>query len=193
MTPRRSDAGFTLLEVLVALTVVGFIMVGLQQGLHFGLAASERMERLSRRQDSFGAAERVLRRLIEQAEPAPTGAALLGSPGTLLMRSTLPRLGDGGAPPRSIALGTDAGHRLVLRWHDPAGVAMEEAVLLERIASVEFAYWGTASDGSGGWHRSWDAAEMPRLVRIRLRALEPGRTWPDIVGRPMIEKLAAQE
>ena len=31
--------GFTLLEILVALTVLGFLLAGLAQGVHFGLLA----------------------------------------------------------------------------------------------------------------------------------------------------------
>ena len=40
--PRRGEAGFTLLEVLVALSVLGFLMLGLAQGLRFGLLAWDR-------------------------------------------------------------------------------------------------------------------------------------------------------
>jgi general secretion pathway protein J len=34
-----TSAGFTLLEILVALIVFGFVMVGLTQGVQFGLHA----------------------------------------------------------------------------------------------------------------------------------------------------------
>ena len=35
----RPANGFTLLELLIALTVLGFLLAGLAQGVHFGLLA----------------------------------------------------------------------------------------------------------------------------------------------------------
>ena len=42
--------GFTLLEVLVALTVLGFLLIGLAQGVHFGVLAWGTEVRLTERQ-----------------------------------------------------------------------------------------------------------------------------------------------
>ena len=38
----KQDSGFTLMETLVALVVLGFIVAGLAQGLRFGLVAWDR-------------------------------------------------------------------------------------------------------------------------------------------------------
>lgn len=61
--------GFTLLEVLVALVVLGFLLAGLSQGVRFGIQAWGMQTRRVAQQADMDLALRTLQRLIEEADP----------------------------------------------------------------------------------------------------------------------------
>jgi general secretion pathway protein J len=194
---QHRQKGFTLLEVLVALVVIGFLMAGLTQGTRFGLSALDNQQRVLDSQSDADAIDRVLRSLIEQADPgrATVAAGLSGTRGSLTLISHFPSLDrqrrDGDV---TAALGVDAGHRLVLRTTPfihatrlaplPQG---EELVLLTGIDHLEIAYWGrTAVGGNRAWQSQWSGAELPDLIRIQVM-FEAGsqKRWPPMVAAPM--------
>lgn len=176
--------GFTLLELLVALTVLGFILAGLAGGAGFGLRAAESQARLSEGKGDLDAVDRTLRRLLAEADPQ---ASLRGTPGTVALVSRLPA-GPGLAPQEAdVALGVDGSRRLVMRWsrHFPgrlfgAPPAPQQEVLLTGLRGIDLSYWSAA--GAGGWTGAWSQPSLPGLVRIRMEFAEGDkRRWPDIV------------
>ncbi len=196
----RATAGFTLLEVVVALAVLGFLMVGLAQGVRFGLAAWSRQDRVIDRRADLDATDRTLRALVGQMDPgtARDPAAIAGSEQRLGFTSVLPTGGDVTAgmdgEAADMLLLVDAGHRLLLRWtpHIHArrvGPAPEPhtEVLLGGIERLELAYWRMAP--GGGWTQEWTDRALPGLVRFRL-VFPSGahRHWPDIVAAPLLAK-----
>ena len=193
---RGMPPGFTLLEVLVALVVLGLILAGLTQGTQFGLHVARRQTEVIANAGDMEAAERLLRRLIEQMNPGTSTHAplLAGGPGSLAFTANLsaaaPALGVAEA---DVSLGVTADHRLVLRWtpHLHATLlgpppTVQEATLLPGVARAEFAYW----DPSGTWLATWPGQVLPELVRIRL-VFQPElrRYWPDIIVEPMRRRL----
>ena len=187
----RPDAGFTLLEVLAALVVLGFLMAGLSGGVRLGLRAWDQQERAVAGHGDLDAADRAVRQLIAGIYPGtPTRTSMVdGTAGRLAMVTALPA----SAPARmaEVALGLD-GQRLVMRWTPLApgvrlGPAPEfgEAELLRGVSGVRFAYW--PRDGRGGWRDAWDRQDPPALIRVRL-SFADGRHWPDIVAAPMRER-----
>jgi general secretion pathway protein J len=60
----RRQSGFTLLEMLVALVVLGFLMVGLTQGLRAGLTMWGAQTRRVGETADLDAGARVLRRIL---------------------------------------------------------------------------------------------------------------------------------
>ncbi len=67
------QAGFTLLEMLVVLVVLGFLMVGLAQGVRAGLALWDAQSRRIGETAELDAAGRTLRTLLSGIGPAPSG------------------------------------------------------------------------------------------------------------------------
>ncbi len=189
-----SERGFTLLEVLVALVVLGFVLAGIAGGAQFGQRAADMQARSIAGHADSGAADRLLRQLVAEMDPgnATDGAHVTGGASALAFTTDLGRTaaalaGEGDA---EIGLGVDAGHRLVLRWV-PAVHAIRlvpapppaTAVLLDGVERVEFAYWGHGEGGAGQWLSAWTERDLPPLVRIRLRFLpELHRSWPDIIA-----------
>ncbi len=194
----RSDGGFTLLELLVALVVLGFILAGLTQGVRYGLRATDTQARTLAADGELDAVDRTLRRLIEQMDPGTVrdGVAMRGGGGQLVFVSELPAAS--GLPIRraDIALGVDGARRLVLRATPrPPGKPFGppappiETELLRDVDHVEFAYWPRTA--SPQWTSSWNANELPLLVRLRM-VFPPGdrRHWPDIIASPRRQRAA---
>ena len=90
---RASTVGFTLLEVLVALTVLGLLFFGLVQGSQFVLLGWDRQTRLVARTEDLDAADRTLRRLIAQARPGSKWEPLVfaGTAHSATFTSIMPR------------------------------------------------------------------------------------------------------
>ena len=187
----QRDAGFTLLEIIVALVVLGVLLVTLSQGVRFGFSAWGRQDRMLRTGETLQSADRTLRRLVEQADPGTQrdGAKLTGRPHAMAFTSTLPIGHDGAETPADIRLAVDHDGRLILSWLPHLHVQRlqpspppQVAVLLEHVASLDLSY---RSDGNAQWSRDWNDAGLPGLVRIRIAFPEHDhRSWPDIVAAP---------
>ena len=183
-----ATAGFTLLELLVALVVLGFILAGLAGGTRFGLRAAKSQARLSAGRGELDAVDRTLRTIVTEADPT---ARLQGTAGTMALVSGLPEGAGLGGGTADIGFGLDGSHRFVLRWtpHPPGSAARpapspQQVVLLEGISGVRCSYWSTS--GAAGWTDAWDQPTLPALVRLRI-VFPTGdpRHWPDIVAAPM--------
>lgn len=179
------QAGFTLLELLVGLVVLGFILAGLSQGVRYGYRATEAQARVRNGSGDLDAIDRTLRGLIEQADPGDdhSGPTLRGTASMVVFTSDLPAAASGTTRHADVAILVDPAHRLVLRWtphlHATAFVAPAPPVTTELIRNVQVlqaSYW------ADGWQSNWDKEGLPSLVRLRV-LFPPGdsRHWPDIV------------
>lgn len=192
----RQDSGFTLLEVLVALVVLGFLMAGVAGGIRLGMRAWGQQDRAIAEHGELDAVDRALRHLIEQADPgdATHAAGIAGNATRLALTTRLPATADRAV---DAALLVGAGHNLLLRWAPrrfgkPIGPPppAQDADLLDGVDAVEFAYWPrvVGPGGEGGWRAAWNGPDPPALVRVRLRFADAARHWPDIVAAPARER-----
>jgi len=171
----RNDRGFSLLEVLVALTVLGFLVVGLNSAARFGVLAWHAQERDLEARGDLDPVDRILRRLVEAMDPGTVidPPLIQATAHTLSFTTYMPVAAGVGPTQRAdVALLVDDSHRLVLRWSqhlhvDRLGVPapIREAVLLDGVRRIDLAYW--ASNGSD-WVDSWSRPVLPSLVRIHL-------------------------
>lgn len=185
-------AGFTLLEILVALVVLGFLLAGLAQGTRFGLRAWDMQGRMVDARGELDAVDRTLRGLIAQANPGSSEVPtpLTGTARAIVFTSDLPQALAGQRADMSLTV--DGAHRLLLRWTPHRHVRQlgppptpQQTELLRGVARLEIGYW--AAGGVGGWAAAWSATALPALVRIRI-VFEDGdpRHWPDIVAGTML-------
>jgi general secretion pathway protein J len=194
-------AGFTLLEILVALVVFGFLFIALNQGARTGVALWNSQTRRISETEDLAATARTLRTLLSgipilpatAADPAPQGIAITGDADRLAFVGDLPT-GLGATRRADITLALQAG-RLVLSWaphrRERAGaptVAPAETELIRGVERLELAYFGVASPGQPpGWHAQWAGPELPLLIRVRLRfAKSDRRRWPDLIAAPQL-------
>ena len=199
--PRGDASGFTLLELLVTLVVLGLLMATLTQGIRLGIRATEIEARIGGTASQLEATSRLLRGLISRAEPgdpAAQEAAFTGTPHAVSFVTTLPE-GFGAAATREadVSLGVEPGRRLVLRWRPhyrrwivppppPSAV-----VLLDGVERLELGFWQPGpGSAAGSWASAMAAADPPKLLRVRVVfPKDDPRRWPDIVAAPMQEAL----
>jgi len=193
----RAQPGFTLLETMVALVVLGFLIAGLGAGLRFGLGARRAENGLIAKGEGLDVVDRTLRGLIARMNPGAFAAAptLAGGPDRMVFLTELPPgAAIAGIRQARVGLAVDPDHRLVLAWQiAPHAVALApppegRVVLAGDVARLAIAYAEPAAFG-GGWVRQWNEAALPALVRVRIvfRAGDR-RLWPDIVAAPMRER-----
>jgi general secretion pathway protein J len=191
-TPRPTG-GFTLIEVLVALVVLGFVVIGLGQGVRFGLLAWNKATSTAGTRENFDAVDRTLRHLIEHTDPGNEidPPRFTASSDKLDFISRLPDMSGMATNRVEAGLGVDSHHRLVLRWRPYLHAKRlrppqyTETELLGGVARMELSFWAPGA----GWTMTWDAAVLPAMVRIRLEFTDPAqRRWPDIVAAPDLDR-----
>ena len=198
MPAASGAAGFTLLEILVALVVLGILLAGLSQATRFGLLATDHQTRLVGQHDDLDAVDGLLRHLIEQVDPGNRHDAPVfqGNSGSVEFTSELPLSINLTNHEAEMRLLVDAAHRLVLRWAPAQHVirvgappAPTDTVLLEGVDHLELAYWPRPETGGSGWRTAWNAPLPPALVRIRIVFSHDNKqAWPDIVGSTLRER-----
>ena len=191
--------GFTLLEILVALVVFAFLLIGLNQGARTGYALWNSQTRRIGETEELDATARIMRSLLTGipilpatvSDTAPQAIAITGEVDRLAFVGDLPT-GLGTTRRADITLTLHAG-RLVLSWaphrHEEAGVASvaaTETELIQGVERLELAYFGVVSPGQRPlWHAQWAGPGLPLLIRARLRfPRSDGRRWPDLVAAP---------
>jgi general secretion pathway protein J len=197
---RRSTVqqGFTLLELLVTLVVLGLLMLTLTEGLRVGLRAWALEARMGERATGLETTDRALRQLIGQAWPGELRSqddAFTGAPHTLSFTTTLPEgLGAPFTHQAEVTLMVTAAHRLELLWrpHYRRWIVQPPqpsvVVLLDGVGQLDLGFWQPASPPQQGrWLTAWTAPTLPPLVRVRI-VFPPGdaRHWPDIVVGTML-------
>ncbi len=185
-----SDAGFTLLEILVAIAVFGTVLALLIQGVQFGVRATRLQAETKDRTGELATVDHALRRMVALADPGtyPEPATLRGTAQRLSFTTELPLYGGGQTQRADVTLSAEAG-RLLLRWAPHrhaelygAGPELQETVILDGVERLELAYWT-----AGSWSAAWSADKLPALVRIRIVFPGTGRHWPPLIIEPVRE------
>ncbi len=201
MSNRR---GFTLLELLIGLTLLGFVMALLFGAFHLASrtwdAVSVHSEKVADRQVVLS----YLRRMVEQMQPIMwkktpgLPVAFIGQPGGIHCIASVS--GQVGSGLRAVEIGLAPSDQqgqiaLVLKQaplryqaevFDDGLAAAEGQTLLNGLDAVEFAYFGAATaEEASDWRDTWeDTKNLPKLVRIRLGWHSDG--WSELIIQPMI-------
>jgi general secretion pathway protein J len=193
------DRGFTLLELLVAMTLLAFLSLVLVAGLRYGTNLWGKTQAKDTALNAARTAERIVAGDLARLYPkfvtvSPTEAYVdfdgtaqamsfysTARPDTgFVMRDTLEAVRDGDM--FAVRFGT-----VPELARDKSGATTQ--VLLTRLSSAEFSYYGIA-DGAkeAAWHSAWEKqSAAPQLVRIHVAAADPGvPALPDLILAPRI-------
>jgi prepilin-type N-terminal cleavage/methylation domain-containing protein len=190
------DDGFTLMEVLIASTLLAFLSISLLAGLRFGSNIWLKSQSRNVDANAMRMAERALTEHLSGLYPkfvteSPTVAyvAFDGAAGRMSFLSTATS-GTGHIARATLETGRDGTLRLTMvpELARP-GATVSTETLARNVASAEFAYFG-AADGEQvpSWHASWrNQRTPPSLIRIRVAFAGGGVTpWPEMIIAPRI-------
>lgn len=198
------SAGFTLMELLVSLVLLGLISAMALGGVRLGARTWETVTGKAGDNSHRQVVRSFLSRELTQAMPVligPPGQASLAYEGTsssiVFVAPLAPHFGLGGAQRLELVIedGEPGGdeRRLILKrrrfdrrdWTEapPGQEEGETHLLLDGIAEAEFAYRESARDGAAPWSEDWrDQDGLPALVRLRVKfADSSGAAWPDLL------------
>ena len=198
-----SGAGFTVLELLVAMTLLIALSLLLFSGLRFGARAWDRAEADRSNTEDSGVVQSFLRRELTDAYPdivtpdisrreadfegminslnfiAPAPAALAQAGFSQFALHVVVRDGENEL---------DMDSRFELSREDfPSPVG--SVTLLRGFRRLSFAYFGAEKPfDAPAWHDTWTHhASLPQLIRLRVEFPDGDRrSWPDLVVAPSI-------
>jgi len=195
----RSERGFTLLEVLMAVMLLAVLLGGAYGGLRASANAMRAGEAAIDRTDRLRTAQEFLRRQFSQVVPLAfahddkQGLNVVFEGDAQFMRFVAPMpgyLSRGGPYVQTLELvrGKDGLQLqftdMMLNGYDeqkPGKDDVEPVVLLDHIASGRFFYRGLDDQGQlADWSGDWSSTEItPLMLRVEL-AMQPGvqMPWP---------------
>ena len=195
------QSGFTLLETLVVVVVLGLLIAGLGHGVHAGLALWNAQQRRVSETAELDAGARILRSLLTGIAVAPAGgiggaAATNGFRGDAEHLSFIGDLPTGLGPTRRADIKIELHNKnLILTWtphlHEiPLGPppSPTKTELVADVTQLDIAYWGASTpDQPEAWQSQWAGPAPPALVRIRLIFPKGDqRRWPDLIAAPVL-------
>ncbi len=199
----RKVTGFTLLELLIAMTLLGFILALLFGGLRLGARSWDAGELRTENSTHLALVQGFLRRELTLIYPsrwkkkANSELAFVGESNRLSFVAPISaQLGPGGLYLVRLEQVKDKdGNQLVMKRSIPEADSAdfsaldgaEKVVLAEQVESLSFAYFGPESkEAEPRWSDKWDNPNLlPYLIRIRIK-FSNGRDWPDLVAALLI-------
>ncbi len=204
---RAGEAGFTLLELLVALTLLGLILAVIFGELRFTARAWDATDAKLDRNGELLSVHAFLRQRFQQVYvPRPDrdaeeqddgGVVFAGSGRAMSFLGTMPaNVSVGGFYEISLSAETGQdGNDLFISWRpfDEDGTARvadgpdNSRTLLRGVREVRFSYFGRSGDAvEPQWWDIWPSRDAaPSLIRVRLSFDDDDlRTWPELVVAP---------
>ena len=196
----RQDEGFTLVELLVAITLVAILTGALFGGLRFGTRAASAVAARTDRSAEIALLYDFMQNELSDARLLPDRTGVASTPSFEGLPDSMSFVA---IPPAYLALGgfqrlqlgiEDAGNarRLIVSWQAlPRGpiaaepVSLRPSILLDRLANARFAYFGVVdTNRAPEWADRWiDRQDLPQLVRMRV-VLADGSTTTDLIVAP---------
>lgn len=190
--------GFTLLELLVAITLMALILVALYGGLRLAMNSWDSGEERADTTNRLRLAQEFIRRQLTLSIPAyyfdeqrQRAVAFSGDAEQItFVAPMLAQFGQGGL--YRVRIYSNDG-RLLIQWRpylpsEPEAGELRESVLLEGVSALEWAYFGADPEANNPnqppanpqWENTWAQLRFrPQLVRLNLKLHD--QVWPDLV------------
>lgn len=203
------QAGFTLLELLISITLLGLILVLLFGGLRLGVRSWDAVQQQVDNLNTVRSVENFLRREMtltypyrwKSAQGQRTTLAFQGERGKLSFVAGLPsRIGVGGLYAISLEIEQNGKSKRLLWRQMPLNSQMQDfsslaqaktmvlaGAELSAVEDVWLSYLGRdGAEGAPQWVDHWESeTRLPLLIRIQVR-FSNGTDWPEFVVAPML-------
>jgi general secretion pathway protein J len=205
--------GFTLVELLLAITLMSILLGLTYTGLRAATRSSERGEVLLAAGGELRASHQFIRRQLNQMLPLPFALAGGGDEIRVVFEgdsrhiqyvAPMPGyLGTGGPQVQLIELaqGDDGdvvvqfSHALLQGFEQDRLFDRDPVILLERVDSAAFEFLGRDEEGElTGWTSSWDQQDvLPVAVRLDLEFVEGlNLRWPALLAGVKVDEQAVK-
>jgi general secretion pathway protein J len=202
--PNRRIAGFTLIELMVALLLLALMSSILYGSLSLSATSWDRGEAKAEQAGDMRQTAEFLRQALAAEHPLRLHKAVdqplvfAGASDSLAFAGATPGRVGGGIYYFRIALAGGESSKLLLSrtipdysaLKAPSFDAADASVLADGIAQLKFSYFGRDADANDAveptWRDRWEDPQiLPLLVRMDVKTAQ-GASWPTLVVEPRI-------
>jgi prepilin-type N-terminal cleavage/methylation domain-containing protein len=173
MRAHRRDSGFTVVELLIALSIISLVMVVLFSALGYARLVLTSGQETRRQIDDIALLRRLLAEALTQITHADNGPSITGTEKTLIAVIAPPRLLSFLTPPVRFSLHPDPDATgLVAAWtSDSTPATAIDHRIIQPEGMVRFSYFKP----SVGWLGSWnEPVRLPLAVRAVIERASAG-------------------
>jgi len=208
---KSSVSGFTLVELLLAITLMSILLGLTYSGLRAATRSSERGEELLAAGAELRVAHQFIRRQLNQMLPLPFAVMddtdeirIVFEGGAQRIQFVAPMpgyLGTGGPQVQLMEIVNGDGdgvvlqfsHALLLGFSEDRLYERDPVILLEDVKSADFEFLGIDEEGELiDWTTTWEQFDvLPVAVRLNLEFYEGlNLIWPDLVAGVRVDEQA---
>jgi general secretion pathway protein J len=184
---RPHDTGFTLLEMLVAVTLLAFLSLALVAGLRFGSNIWQKSQARNVDTNTIRASQRTISDAIARIYPryvtVPGAKGFIDFDGTSARMTFLSTASSPHISRETLEVADGTMRITTSPELASPGAPAQRMLLLRQLAAAEFSYF----DGTT-WRGTWQRQRaLPSLIRIHAAFAPAGATpWPDMILMPRI-------
>lgn len=189
---QHHEDGYSLVELVVAMALLGMIALAVESGLHFGARVWERSQQTIGSAQKIGTSQTVLRNLLSHSLPRLKGdyVTFLGEPSTLTFDAVPPQAFEThGTAHVVLTVKRDGTNKtLVVTMQSVINPqSKKSAIIVDHVKNLKFAYLD-ASGKIPTWLAYWrDRKRLPDAIRIDS---DNASKWPALIVRPLIAQSA---
>jgi general secretion pathway protein J len=191
--PPAGNRGFTLVEVVVALSILSLLMLAVISALRTFGNTQASLEKLTDRVDQMRTVSGFLRDTLQSAVVGTRASSLSlggippessyfnGDSSSLEWKAPI-LFGEGYGGTFLVRVGREQ-DRLVLRWQEPTrddeDIEWDDTPSRDLLQGVEEFSVSYRAEFGEPWQKQWHEQNSPALVRMGIKAA--GRYWPDLI------------
>lgn len=208
--PLHNNAGFTLVELLLAVTLMSILLALTYSGLRAANRSAQRGEIMLAADGEVRSAHQFVHRQLNQMlplafevsdDPDAERVVFEGDSGQIKFVAPMPGyLGTGGPQVQLLELANgnngkvlQFSHALLQSFEDAFLRERDPVLLLEHVESAQFEFLGRGADGEiQDWASSWDTPEvLPVAVRLNIVFEEDAHMdWPELLASVKVDEVA---